>query len=394
MNNTPASERLHIALAGRCNSGKSSLLNAITGQDVALVSPAAGTTTDPVRKAIELPGAGPCTIVDTPGLDDTGSLGSLRTGRTRHELSRADMIIAFLDSDDTRWSARFVAELRSYGKPVIALLSRIDLLPGASTGITALSQAIDAKVIGVSSTTGRGIPTLLQAIAEAARRDEITLTGSLAPEGSTVVLVMPQDPQAPRGRIILPQVQTLRELLDKHCTAICCTPDRLQATLSALSSPPDLVITDSQVFGPVAAIIPPEVPLTSFSVLMAGYKGDLPLFVKGSEALENLTPASRVLIAEACSHTPQNEDIGRVKIPRLLRNRVGEGLQIDIVSGSDFPEDLTIYNLVVHCGGCMFTRSHVMERVERLRQAGIPVTNYGILLARAAGILPRISLPE
>ena len=394
MNNTPASERLHIVLVGRCNCGKSSLLNSISGQDVALVSSTAGTTTDPVKKAIELPGAGACTIVDTPGLDDTGSLGPLRTGRTRDEIARADIIIAFLSPDATEWSAELMQQLRLTEKPVISIVNKADMLIDAERVAHDLSDTVKTEAIPVSSLTGYGIPSLLKAIASAARREEVTITGSLAPEGSTVVLVMPQDPQAPRGRLILPQVQTLRELLDKHCTAICCTPDRLEDTLSRLSSTPDLVITDSQVFGPVAAIVSPETPLTSFSVLMAGYKGDLTLFVKGSEALDTLTPASRVLIAEACSHTPQAEDIGRVKIPRLLRNRIGEGLQIDIVSGSDFPEDLTIYDLVVHCGGCMFTRSHVMERVRRLQAAGVPVTNYGILLARAAGILPRISLPK
>lgn len=394
MNNTPASERLHITLVGQCNSGKSSLLNAITGQDVAVVSSTAGTTTDPVRKAIELPGAGACTIVDTPGLDDTASLGPLRIGRTRDEIARADIIIALLSPEDTEWSAELMRQLRLTTKPVIAILNKTDILTDAKSVATDLSEAVHTDVIPISSLTGYGIPSLLKAIASAARREEVTITGSLAPEGSTVVLVMPQDPQAPRGRLILPQVQTIRELLDKHCTAICCTPDRLADTLSRLSSTPDLVITDSQVFGPVAAIVSPDIPLTSFSVLMAGYKGNLPLFVKGSEALETLTSSSRVLIAEACSHKPQAEDIGRVKIPRLLRSRVGEGLEIDIVSGSDFSEDLTIYDLVIHCGGCMFTRSHVMERVRRLQAAGVPVTNYGILLARAAGILPRISLPR
>lgn len=392
MNTTPSSERTHIALIGLCNSGKSSLLNAITRQDVALVSATAGTTTDPVRKAIELPGVGACTIVDTPGLDDTGSLGELRTGRTRDEISRADLLVILLPHDNPEWAAKILSSPAVVEKPHVAILHKADLLADPLPLVSDLSRRFDTEVIGVSSLTGQGIPALLKAIATAARRDEVTITGSLAPEGSTVVLVMPQDPQAPRGRLILPQVQTLRELLDKHCTAICCTPDRLQATLSSLSTPPHLVITDSQVFGPVAAIVPPEVPLTSFSVLMAGYKGDLPLFVKGSEALDTLTPSSRVLIAEACSHTPQAEDIGRVKIPRLLRSRVGDGLRIDIVSGADFPADLSVYDLVIHCGGCMFTRAHVMERLKRLRAANVPVTNYGILLARAAGILPRLPL--
>ena len=394
MNTTPASERLHIVLAGRCNSGKSSLLNAIAGQDVAIVSDRAGTTTDPVRKAIEITGVGACTIVDTPGLDDTDTIGSLRVGRTRQQMEKADIIVALLDASAPEWSKSFVAELRALGKPLVMLLPKADTIADYASQAQLLSNEVDGEVTAVSALTRFGLNDLFAAIVKSAGREEATITGSLCKAGDTVVLVMPQDPQAPRGRLIMPQVQTIRELLDKECIAVCTTPSLLSASLAGLTQPPALVITDSQVFSLVSEIVPESVPLTSFSVLMAGYKGDLRLFVKGAEALDKLGPGSRVLIAEACSHTPQAEDIGRVKIPRLLRKRAGEELRIDFASGADFSEDLSVYDLVIHCGGCMFTRSHVMARVNRLRQAGVPMTNYGILLAKAAGILPRIVLPD
>lgn len=388
MNNTPSSERLHIVLAGNCNSGKSSLLNALCGQNAAVVSSRPGTTTDPVKKPAELPGLGACVIVDTPGIDDNDELGALRMERSREELAKADMIIAVTDAEKSESSEDLLKNLKKYGVPVITVVSKSDLAHCADSEMKS-----GGDVIKVSAVTGEGIDLLLERLAAEMSGSEITITGNLVKSGDIVVLVMPQDIQAPKGRLILPQVQTLRELLDKGCIPICCAPDNLVNVLSHLDRTPDLVITDSQVFPQVSAIIPEECRLTSFSVLMAAYKGDAVLFLKGLKALDTFTGDSRVLIAEACSHVPQIEDIGRVKIPQLLRSRFGSGLQIDFCNGADFPENLSAYDLIIHCGGCMFTRRHVLSRVRRASASGVPITNYGMLLARFAGILPRVVLP-
>ena len=388
MNNTPSSERLHIVIAGNCNSGKSSLLNAICGQNAAVVSPRPGTTTDPVRKPAELPGLGACVIVDTPGIDDNDDLGVLRMERSREEFAKADMIIAVADAEKSGDFEDLLKNLKKYGVPVITVVSKSDLTPCADSQMKSGGDAIK-----VSAVTGEGIDLLLKRLAAEMSGSDITITGNLVKAGDIVVLVMPQDKQAPKGRLILPQVQTLRELLDKGCIPICTTPDNLAEALSHLDRTPDLVITDSQVFPQVSAIIPEECRLTSFSVLMAAYKGDAALFLEGLKALDTFTEESRVLIAEACSHVPQTEDIGRVKIPRLLRSRFGSGLRIDFCNGADFPENLSAYDLIIHCGGCMFTRRHVLSRVRRASASGVPITNYGMLLAHFAGILPRVVLP-
>lgn len=388
MNNTPSSERLHIVLAGNCNSGKSSLLNALCGQNAAVVSSRPGTTTDPVKKPAELPGLGACVIVDTPGIDDNDELGALRMERSREELAKADMIIAVTDAEKSESSEDLLKNLKKYGVPVITVVSKSDLAPCADSEMKS-----GGDVIKVSAVTGEGIDLLLERLAAEMSGSDITITGNLVKAGDIVVLVMPQDIQAPKGRLILPQVQTLRELLDKGCIPICCAPDNLVNVLSHLDRTPDLVITDSQVFPQVSAIIPEECRLTSFSVLMAAYKGDAVLFLEGLKAFDTFTEDSRVLIAEACTHVPQTEDIGRVKIPRLLRSRFGSGLQIDFCNGADFPENLSAYDLIIHCGVCMFTRRHVLSRVRRAAASGVPITNYGMLLAHFAGILPRVVLP-
>ena len=388
MNNTPSSERLHIVIAGNCNSGKSSLLNAICGQNAAVVSPRPGTTTDPVRKPAELPGLGACVIVDTPGIDDNDDLGALRMERSREEFAKADMIIAVADAEKSEDFENLLKNLKKYGVPVITVVSKSDLALCADSQMKSGGDAIK-----VSAVTGEGIDLLLKRLAAEISDSDITITGNLVKAGDIVVLVMPQDIQAPKGRLILPQVQTLRELLDKGCIPICCAPDNLVNALSHLDRTPDLVITDSQVFGQVASVIPDDCRLTSFSVLMAAYKGNEALFLEGLKALDTFTEESRVLIAEACSHVPQTEDIGRVKIPRLLRSRFGAELQIDFCNGADFPENLSVYNLIIHCGGCMFTRRHVLSRVRRASASGVPITNYGMLLAHFAGILPRVVLP-
>ena len=274
--------------------------------------------------------------------------------------------------------------------PVIVALAHIDRIADYPTLQDTLSKQLDREVIAISALTGEGIDNLVEKIITLRPTEERLITEGLCQAGDCVMLVMPQDKSAPKGRLIQPQVQTIRELLDRGCTPICCTPDRMPQALEALATPPQLIITDSQAFAEVYKLKPEATALTSFSILFARYKGDIHLFTEGAKALNTLTASSRILIAEACTHTPQHEDIGRVKLPRLLRKRFGETLQIDIVSGSDYPEDLTPYDLVIHCGACMFNRKHVLSRIERARQQGVPITNYGVILAALTGILNRV----
>lgn len=356
-------ERIHIAFFGPTNSGKSTLVNAIAGQPVSLVSEIPGTTTDPVRKAIELPGLGPCVLIDTAGLDDTSTLGPERQRLTRAVLDETDIAVLLADVPD-------IEEL-----------------------------AAQAGIPVVRYTRGEATESLLQRIREARPREEESfLTGMLVKEGDAVLLVMPQDSEAPKGRLILPQVQVIRELLDRKCNPVCCTPESLDSATAALKEPPALVITDSQVFGLVNQSIPQEWPLTSFSVLLAAAKGDIRTFVEGAEAIGRLNSHSRVLIAEACTHVPDTEDIGRVKIPNLLRKRIAgsgapEDIQIDMAAGNDFPEDLSPYDLIIHCGACMAGKQLVRSRTRKARRSGVPITNYGIALAFLQGILGRIVIP-
>lgn len=390
MQSTPQSERLHIALFGRCNSGKSTLLNRLTGQEAAVVSSQAGTTTDPVRKAMEWPGLGAVTLIDTPGLDDRSALGEERVAQSRKILDQTDRALVLLCSEDIKIEAPLLEELRLREIPTILLLNQTDRMEDSASVVSALEARLGQKVLPVSGLTGEGIDRLHRTVAAMAPREERLLTEGLCEAGDVVLLVMPQDASAPKGRLIQPQVQTLRELLDRHCIALCCPPEEMPAALASLQHPPRLVITDSQVFDRVEALTPAGSQLTSFSVLMARYKGDIREFVAGAEALQRLTPHSRILIAEACTHAPQNEDIGRVKLPRMLRKRFGEELQIDVVGGRDFPEDISSYDLVIHCGACMFNRRLVMSRVARAREAGVPITNYGVAIAALQGILSRV----
>lgn len=392
---TPRANRPHIALFGRRNAGKSSLINALTGQEIALVSPVAGTTADPVYQSFELRGVGPVVFVDTAGLDDVGPLGQLRAEKTRQAMEKADLALLVLTGvpeEELPW----LTELREKKVPVVAVLNQCDRLGEVTSLQDAASQALGGMpVLPVSAATGEGIPQLRQALAQALPDDfwDLTITGDLAQAGDLVLLVMPQDLQAPKGRLILPQVQTIRELLDKGCAVMSCTADVLQTTLDALARPPKLIITDSQVFPLVWQAKPPESLLTSFSILFAGYKGDIDVFWAGAKAIDQLTEDSVVLVAEACAHAPTGEDIGRVKIPKLLRQRVGEGLSFQFVRGSDFPKDLSPYDLVIHCGGCMFNRRHVLGRIAQAQEQGVPMCNYGVVLARLAGILDKVCHP-
>ena len=355
-------DRLQIAFFGATNSGKSTLVNALAGQEVSLVSELPGTTTDPVRKAIELPGLGPCVLVDTAGYGDPGALGAERERRSRATIDATDIAVLLRSGhpEDDRW----LQLLKTAQIPVIEV-------PGRAL-----------------------IPDLIRDL-QAARPDDKPrlLTGGLVGKDDVVVLVMPQDSEAPKGRLILPQVQVLRELLDLGCIPVCCQPDGLRRALDGLNAPPALTITDSQAFAKVNAILPADYPLTSFSILLAGAKGDIRTFVESAKAIDTLKPGDRVLIAEACTHVPDTEDIGRVKIPNLLRKKVGGDLAVTIAAGNDFPDDLTPYRLIIQCGGCVASERLLRSRIKKALLAGVPITNYGIALAALTGILNRVVIP-
>lgn len=396
LQDTPRSERLHIGLFGKRNSGKSALLNALTNQEVAVVSSVAGTTTDPVYKSMELHGIGPCVFIDTAGFDDEGKLGNLRIEQTLRAVERTDIaLIVCTDSNieqEIQWSNR----LKDKKIPIIWILNKSDILENAEAEMLAIEQKTGQVPLLVSARLKQGIEPIRQSIQDKMpdESQQTSILGKLVKSGDIIMLVMPQDIQAPKGRLILPQVQTIRELLDRKCIVMSCTTDKLDETLRALANPPQLIITDSQVFKTVYEKKPEATKLTSFSVLFARYKGDIDYFIQGANTIEQLTESSKVLIAEACTHAPLTEDIGRVKIPRLLRNRIGSGLQIDIVSGTDFPQDLSGYDLIIHCGACMFNRKYVLNRVNRAKEQHIPMTNYGVTIAYLAGILDKITIYE
>ena len=402
LNETPGSSRLHIGIFGKTNSGKSALINAFTGQEVSIVAHVAGTTTDPVYKAMEVHPLGPCIIIDTAGFGDESELGKSRMEKTRLAAEKTDIALllvagngdAVLDEEEMHWY-RF---LKEHGTPVLFVVGKTDIRSDAQ--VDKLAAAIRGKTgeeaYPVSAKTGEGMEALKEALIRKLPENygSRLITGTLVDREDLVLLVMPQDIQAPRGRLILPQVQTLRELLDKKCLVMSVTTDQLIPALAVLKKAPKLIITDSQVFGYVYENKPAESMLTSFSVLFAAYKGDLPYYVEGAEHIDALNAHSRILIAECCTHAPLKEDIGREKIPRMLRKRFGESLAVDIVSGTDFPEDLSGYDLIIQCGACMFNRKYVMSRIGHAREQGVPMTNYGVTIAHLTGILDKISMPE
>lgn len=428
LNDTPRGNRLHIGIYGKRNAGKSSLINALTGQDIALVSAEAGTTTDPVFKSMELHPIGPVVFIDTAGFDDEGELGKLRVERTQGIMDKTDIAIVVVDGSakgDLIEEKRWIGLLTEKKIPIIIAANKLDVFAerlaaencdgvsgsgdrscaeGCSVPELFLSEIQSAfgdyPIIAVSAEKGLGFGKLRKAIEEALPEEYTEdclrekILGELIGEGDLALLVMPQDIQAPKGRLILPQVQTIRELLDRRCTTVATTADGFEKALSVLNRAPDLIITDSQCFDTVYEKKPAQSALTSFSVLFAAFKGNIEKFVEGASLLDEMTEKSRVLIAEACTHVPLNEDIGRVKIPNLLRKKFGPNIEITNVCGNDFPktEGLKEYDLIIHCGACMFNRKHVLSRIAAAEAVGVPITNYGVVMAKMAGILDKIEI--
>ena len=426
LNETPRAERLHIGIYGRRNNGKSSLINAITGQNISLVSDFAGTTTDPVYKSMELHGIGPVVFIDTAGFDDEGELGQMRVERTLDAVDKTDIAIVVLSNEniiknknsenslknlnsnieneksekeneivlDIEIEKEWINKLKKAKVPYLVVINKIDKI--SKDDLNAISKKLEddlkIKPILTSAVDKKGIELIREELIRLLPEDYFmrSITGKIVKDGDTVLLVMPQDIQAPKGRLILPQVQTIRDLLDNKCLVLCSTADTMESMISKLVSPPDLIITDSQIFGDVYAKKPKESRLTSFSVLFADFKGDIDYYRESVKAIENLKESSRVLIAEACTHAPLEEDIGRVKIPNRLKKKIGEGLTFDIVAGRDFPKDLSKYDLIIHCGGCMFNRKYVLSRIEAAKEQNIPMTNYGVVMAYLAGIIDKI----
>ena len=394
MNETPRSNRLHIGLFGKRNSGKSSLANALTGQLVSVVSEVPGTTTDPVFKSMEIHGIGPCVFIDTPGFDDEGNLGGLRIKQTSRALERTDIALMVCTDENIGEELRWSRLMKEKNVPVIWILNKCDLREEPGPVMRRIEEQCGQVPLPVSARHQQGIEDIRRSLIQALPDETMSqgLLGGMVKEGDVVMLVMPQDIQAPKGRLILPQVQTIRELLDRKCLVMSCTTDNMDQMLKVISRPPELIVTDSQVFKTVYGKKPEGSRLTSFSILFAQYKGDIDYFLEGAKAISRLTEQSRVLIAEACTHAPMTEDIGRVKIPDMLRKRIGEGLRIDVVSGNDFPEDLSPYDLIIHCGACMFNRRYVLNRVASAKCQHIPMTNYGVAIACLSGILDKIEI--
>jgi [FeFe] hydrogenase H-cluster maturation GTPase HydF len=396
MRATPRGLRLHIGLFGRRNVGKSSLLNAITRQAAALVSDVAGTTTDPVEKPMELLPIGPVLFIDTAGIDDVGALGAQRVARTRQVIDRTD--VALLVVAGGAWGAfedGLLAEFRERQTPVIVVANKSDV-GACDDAVRAKLRAADVPLIETTATSGAGIgdvrAALIRMVPDALLAPPSILS-DLVPAGGLAVLVVPIDKEAPQGRLIMPQVQSIRDLLDNDAFCLVVKERELREALDRLRTPPDLVVTDSQAFLKVAADTPTDVPMTSFSILFARFKGDLAAFVQGARAIDTLRGGDRVLIAEACSHHPIGEDIGRVKIPRWLTQYVGGKLDFTHVQGHDFPADVSGYKLVIHCGACTQNRREVLSKIERCRSQGVPMTNYGVAIAYSLGILDRALTP-
>jgi [FeFe] hydrogenase H-cluster maturation GTPase HydF len=397
MNTTPTSSRLHIAIFGRRNAGKSSLINALTNQPIALVSDVPGTTTDPVSKAMELLPLGPVVIIDTAGIDDEGTLGKMRVEKTYEVLNRTELAVLVIDGQIgvTDFELDIMQRIREKNIAVIGVINKSDIYEVTGVQQQEWEKKLNLNLIKVSARTGNGIEALKKAIIQAAPSDEreMSLLSGLINPGDFVVMVVPIDKAAPKGRLILPQQQVIRETLEHDAIAIVTKEYELRETLEYLGKKPAIVITDSQAFLKVAADTPRDIPLTSFSILMARHKGDLIELTKGAKAIQSLSPGDKVLIAEACTHHRQSDDIGTVKIPRWLRQTVGGELQFEWFSGTGFPNNLQDFKLIVHCGACMINRREMMHRLALAKEQNIPIVNYGVLIACVHGILPRALEP-
>ena len=383
LNDTVSAERLHIGFFGLRNAGKSSLVNAITGQSLSVVSPIKGTTTDPVKKAMELLPLGPVLIIDTPGLDDEGELGDLRVEKARRILSQVDVAVLVIDAQlgVSQAHRELVGQLSERNIPAILAFNKADLLENR--------PSLPENAVYVSAVTGEGVEKLKERLGSLAKSEDRKIVSDLIPAGSSVVLVIPIDNAAPKGRLILPQQLTIRDLLDSGCTVTVTRDSELAETLCRLKNFPDLVITDSQIFGKVAKLVPQEVPLTSFSILFARYKGELHELTRGAAKLGSLKDGDKILISEGCTHHRQCGDIGTVKMPKWIRDYSGKELSFDFTSGGDFPRDVSGYALVVHCGGCMLNEKEMKHRIRLCTEQNIPIVNYGIAIAKIHGILRR-----
>lgn len=398
LNNTPNALRLHIAIFGRRNSGKSSLINAISNQKTALVSDVAGTTTDPVYRPIEIHPLGPCVLIDTAGFDDEGNLGLMRVEKTREVISKTDLAVLTVVADQKDFSEEieWMGYLEEKKIPVLLTINKMDTVtapPDPAAHRSDLPEMLaNLPAVMVSAREGINIEGFRQKLIEIAPSEyELdSITGHLIKDGDHVLLVAPQDIQAPKGRLILPQIQTIRDLLDHKALVSVVTTDKLEESLALYKNPPKLIITDSQVFRYVKDRCPKESMLTSFSVLMARYKGDIDEFVRGASAIDSLSEDSHILILEACSHNPLDGDIGRIKIPGMLKKRFGENISFTWKSGNDIPENVSGFDLVIHCGGCMLNRKNVISRIKRCTDQQVPVTNYGVFIAHMSGILPDV----
>jgi [FeFe] hydrogenase H-cluster maturation GTPase HydF len=397
MQNTPRGNRLHIAIFGRKNAGKSSLINALTNQDIAIVSHVPGTTTDPVYKAMEILPVGPVVLIDTAGIDDEGELGELRVKRSRDVLQKTDLVLLVMDASNavSSFEEEIAAFCREKEVPLVGVLNKTDLTPVTEEKKKQFAEKLGLEPVVGSAATGAGITALKIAIIRSAPAawDDRTIVGDLLQPGDTAILVVPIDLAAPKGRLILPQVQTIRDILDHDGISLVVKEQELKEAFNQFNKKPRIVITDSQAFWEADADTPPDVLLTSFSILFARYKGDLEALVRGAKAIDSLRPGDKVLMAEACTHHRVEDDIGRVKIPRLLRQAVGGDLQFDWSSGQGFPEALSEYKLVIHCGGCMCNRREMLARIARTQEAGVPIVNYGVAIAHLMGILPRALSP-
>ena len=399
LNNTPSSERIHIGIFGRRNAGKSSLINAVTSQNLAIVSDIKGTTTDPVMKAMELLPLGPVVLIDTPGLDDSGELGLMRIQKAHQALNRCDIAVLVIDALEgiTPEDGKSLEKIQQKQIPCILAINKGDLLSSFDSPVPLTDSLPDSiHTIRISARNGQGIFELKEMLAASLPEEDKgrRIVGDLIHPSSLVILVIPIDKAAPKGRLILPQQQTIRDILDSGAYALTVRETELAAALSSLGRTPDLVITDSQAFSYVAEIVPEEIPLTSFSILFARYKGNLKTLADGARALDSLKEDDTILISEGCTHHRQCEDIGTVKLPNLIRKHTGcKDLTFSFTSGTEFPADLSGFSMIVHCGGCTLNEREMKYRLSCAEDAGIPITNYGTAIAHMNGILPRCLQP-